>query len=37
MLFWCEGDKPKDNLKKVQVANGNPLILRYFVDWLERV
>jgi hypothetical protein len=36
ILFWCEGDKPKDNLRKVQVTNGNPLILRYFVDWLER-
>jgi hypothetical protein len=36
LVFWCEGDKPKDSLRKVQVTNGDPLILNLFVGWLER-
>ena len=35
MLFWCEGDKPRDNLRKVQVTNANPALLRDFTVWLE--
>ena len=35
MLFLCEGDKPKDNLRKVQLTNSDPMILAYFVQWLE--
>lgn len=35
ILFWCEGDRPKDNLRKVQLTNSEPLILKYFVLWLE--
>jgi hypothetical protein len=35
LLFWCEGDKPKDSLRKVQATNSNHLILKYFVEWLQ--
>jgi len=35
LLFLCEGDKPKDNLRKVQLTNSDPVVLGYFVQWLE--
>ena len=35
LLFWCEGDRPTDELRKTQLTNSNPLILEYFVRWLE--
>jgi len=35
ILFWCEGDKPTDSLRKIQLTNSNPIILKYFVLWLE--
>ena len=35
ILFLCEGDKPKEDLRKVQLTNSDPVILGYFVQWLE--
>ena len=35
LLFWCEGDKPTDDLRKIQLTNSNPTILEYFTQWLE--
>jgi len=35
LLFWCEGDKPRYNLRKIQVTNSDPLILKHFVRWLS--
>lgn len=35
MLFLCEGDKPRDDLRKVQLTNSDPFVLCYFVQWLE--
>jgi hypothetical protein len=35
LLFWCEGDKPTDDLRKIQLTNSNSTILEYFTQWLE--
>jgi len=34
-LFRCEGDKPTDSLRKVQLTNSDPLLLKAFVGWLH--
>lgn len=35
LLFWCEGDKPTDDLRKIQLTNSNTTLLAYFTEWLE--